>query len=210
MNKAIISVYRYQELEGSFKENAKNEFYNSMDDSSWDDDVRSKFTERMSEMGFTVDKIYYTLSYSQGDGAMFEGSVSDWSKLLPKLPNKVQQDIINCSKKELDFTSMLEWKVEHNRGRYYHKNSGTVECYIDIDEDDYVFYDIDSKWDMENAIKDSVTKLYQQECQALYKELCDEYDKETDEDAIESFYESEDAWFTSFGERVYPIEVLVD
>ena len=62
MNKAIISVYRYQELEGSFKENAKNEFYNSMDDSSWDDDVKSKFTERIAEIGFTVDKIYFTLN----------------------------------------------------------------------------------------------------------------------------------------------------
>lgn len=211
MKKAVISVYRYQELEGSFKENAKNEFYNSMDDSSWDDNVRSKFTERMAEIGFTVDKIYCTLNYSQGDGAMFEGSVSDWSKLLPKLSERVQKNIEACVKDEPNFLSMLSWKVEHDRGRYYHENSGSTECYIDIDENDSIFHDIDSKWDLEDDIDEDVTMMvYQPECQALYKKLCDEYDKETDEDAIKSFYDSEDAWFTSFGERVYPIEVLAD
>ena len=32
----------------------------------------------------------------------------------------------------------------------------------------------------------------------------------TKEDAIESYYNDEDAWFTSFGERVYPIGMLTD
>lgn len=210
MKKAVISVYRYQELEGSFKENAKNEFYNSMDDSSWDDDVRSKFTEKMAEMGFTVDKIYYTLSYSQGDGAMFEGSVSDWNKLLPKLPDKVQKDIEAYVKVEPNFLSMLSWKVEHGGGMYYHENSGSTECYTNIDIDDDSFHDVDEKWDLDDTIDKCVTDIYRQECRKFYKELLDEYDKETDDDAIERFYESEDAWFTSYGERVYPIEVLVD
>ena len=211
MEKAVISVYRYQELEGSFKENAKNEFYNSMDDSSWDEEVKSRFTERMAKMGFTVDMIYYNIGSGQGDGAMFEGSVSDWSKLLPKLSERVQKNIEACIKAEPKFLSMLSWKVEHDRGRYYHENSGSTECYIDIDENDSIFHDIDSKWDVEDDIDEDVTILvYQPECQAFYKELCDEYDKETNEDAIESYYNDEDAWFTSFGERVYPIEVFVD
>ena len=210
MKKAVISVYRYQELEGSFRENAKNEFYNSMDDSIWDDDVRSEFTERMYKMGFTVDRIYSTLNYSQGDGAMFEGSVSDWNKLLPKLSERVQKNIEACIKAEPKFLSMLSWKVEHDRGRYYHENSGSAECYIDIDENDDVFSDIDSKWDIEDDINDDILTIYKDECRKLYNELRDEYDEETNEDAIESYYESDDAWFTSFGERVYPIEVLVD
>ena len=210
MNKAVISVYRYQELNGSFKENAKNEFYNSMDDSSWDDDVRSKFIERMDEMGFTVDKIYYSIGGGQGDGAMFEGYVSDWSKLLPKLCELTRQRIDSCVKIEPNFLSMLSWKVEHDRGRYYHENNGSAECYIDIDENDEVFSDIDSKWDIEDDINDNILTIYKDECRKLYKELSDEYDVETDDDAISSFYESEDAWFTSFGERVYPIEVLAD
>ena len=210
MNKAVISVYRYQELKGSFKENAKNEFYNSMDDSSWDDDVRSKFTERMAEMGFTVDKIYYSIGGGQGDGAMFEGYVSDWSKLLPKLSELTRQCIDSCVKIEPNFLSMLEWKVKHNNSMYYHENSGNSECYIDIDENDEVFSDLDSKWDIEDDINDNILTIYKDECRKLYKEMRDEYDVETDDDAISSFYESEDAWFTSFGERVYPIEVLVD
>lgn len=210
MNKAIISVYRYQELEGSFKENAKGEFYNSMDDSSWDDNVRSKFTERMAEIGFTVDKIYYSIGGGQGDGAMFEGYVSDWSKLLPKLSELTRQCIDSCVKIEPNFLSMLEWKVKHNNSMYYHENSGSSECYIDIDENDEVFSDLDSKWDIEDDINDNILTIYKDECRKLYKELRDEYDVETDDEAISSFYESEDAWFTSFGERVYPIEVLVD
>ena len=210
MEKAVISVYRYQELEGSFKENAKNEFYNSMDDSSWDDDVRSKFTEKMAEMGFTVDRIYYTISYSQGDGAMFEGSVSDWSKLLPKLSDAIQRQVKKCENYESSFLSMLEWKVKHGGGMYYHENSGKTECYISIDNEDEMFYDIDSKWDLENHIDSAVTLLYQQECKELYRQLCKEYDDKTDDDSIESFYNSEDAWFTSFGERVYPLQVLAD
>lgn len=210
MNKAIISVYRYQELKGSFKDHANNEYMESMD-SDWDEEVKSKFIERMAEMGFTVDKIYYTISYSQGDGAMFEGSVSDWSKLLPKLSEKVQKDIEACVKVEPNFLSLLEWKVKHGGGMYYHENSGSTEYYIDIDENDSIFHDIDGKWEMEDNIDKDVTMMvYQTECKALYNQLLDEYDKETDDDAIESFYESEDAWFTSFGERVYPIEVLVD
>lgn len=210
MRKAVISVYRYQELEGYFKENAKGEFYNSMDDSSWDDNVRSKFTERMAEIGFTVDKIFCTLNYSQGDGAMFEGYVSDWSKLLPKLSELTRQCIDSCVKIEPNFLSMLEWKVKHNNSMYYHENSGNSECYIDIDENDEVFSDLDSKWDIEDDINDNILTIYKDECRKLYKELRDEYDVETDNDAISSFYESEDAWFTSFGERVYPIEVLAD
>lgn len=48
----------------------------------WWDDVYEMFREDMSAIGVHVETIYFSGFWSQGDGACFNGCVSDWAEFL--------------------------------------------------------------------------------------------------------------------------------
>lgn len=94
------TVYTFDELSKEAKQKAIEQ-YREGEDFPWlHDDMTMKLEDLLKQHGITYDhtpNVYYSLSYAQGDGAMFEGTVY-WKA----------------------------WRIEvRQNGHYYHHNSKT-------------------------------------------------------------------------------------
>jgi len=94
-------VYTYDELSKEAKERARQDWIEDDELSFLSDDMQYKADELVKEAGIKgdVSRVFYSLSYCQGDGAMFEGDF-EWK----------DHNI----------------KVRHS-GHYYHENSKDIE-----------------------------------------------------------------------------------
>lgn len=81
----------------------------------WWDGVYDCFKADMEEIGIEVDRMGFSGFWSQGDGACFEGGVSDWPKFLTSLGYTCPALITNAEHNGWKFY------VTHS-GRYYHEN----------------------------------------------------------------------------------------
>jgi len=79
MKTKIINLYEYEELSEKAKKKALED-YNANDDYPFlQDDLREYIHEELESKGFKEESIItplYSLGYCQGDGLMFEGSIS--------------------------------------------------------------------------------------------------------------------------------------
>ena len=128
-----IEVFNYEELSDEAKARALKDWQdNDIDKTLFlEDDLREYIHEELKERGYTVEGVstsanpsirpLYSLSYCQGDGLMFEGTVSD--------------------KKDNVYT------IKHGGGLYYHENSKDISITDkdgnDIDGQIYEDFDTD-------------------------------------------------------------------
>ena len=99
-----INLYTYDELNEKAKEKALNDFRENRDYPFLNDEMTCKAKELLKEYNIDIVKdfkVFYSLSYCQGDGAMFQG----WFKF-----NDVDIFI-------------------KQRGLYYHSNSKELQFY---------------------------------------------------------------------------------
>jgi len=99
----------------------------NVDDNHWYKELEDDFTDDMLEIGVRVDAVYFSGFYSQGDGASFEGYVTDPHKLLTAMG-------YDCP----SLKAYVDLAGFHNvhfycRGRYCH------ECTMYIGSEDGVF-----------------------------------------------------------------------
>lgn len=160
----------------------------------WWDSTYENFTEDMQAIGIQVDNMYFSGFWSQGDGACFEGMVSDWRLFLkslgydnPPLTNLAEQ-FWNCS-------------VDH-RGHYYHENCTlfSMDMPCPDDTDDQYFAALYSPYpdgDFRSlawlaALKtvdyskfeDEFKAAFRGHMQELYKRLEQEYEYLTSDEAV--------------------------
>jgi hypothetical protein len=85
----------------------------------WHEYTVDDFKESMAGIGIEVDEVFFSGFASQGDGAMFEGRVSDWHLFLKEhgYPNGV---LANHA------TFAWRFSVKH-RGHYNHENSTSFD-----------------------------------------------------------------------------------
>jgi hypothetical protein len=75
MSKVIeVEIYKYNELDDSAKQKARDWYIESMDYEWWEG-VYEMAIEDGKEKGFYIDKIYFSGFHSQGDGASWTGQV---------------------------------------------------------------------------------------------------------------------------------------
>lgn len=108
--KKEYKVFTFEELSQKAKEKALQEWSNNQEFTFLEDDLREYIHEELKELGFKVEGIstsenpsirpFYSLSYCQGDGLMFEGVITD--------------------KKGNTYT------IKHS-GHYYHERSTDIE-----------------------------------------------------------------------------------
>jgi len=108
--KREYKVYTFDELSDKAKAKALEDWNQDQDYPFLQDDLREYIHEELSDLGFTVEGIntsenhsirpFYSLSNCQGDGLMFEGTITD--------------------KKGNTFT------IKH-KGHYYHERSTEIE-----------------------------------------------------------------------------------
>lgn len=98
----ITTVYTFDELTTEAKNRAIEDYRQDQDFPWLSDDMSNKLVELLAENKITYDfqpNLYFSLSYSQGDGAMFEGTMR-----------------------------FKAWTISvKHYGNYYHENSKTIE-----------------------------------------------------------------------------------
>lgn len=173
----------------------------------WWDSVYDQFKYAMGEIGIDVDRMYFSGFWSQGDGACFEGSVSDWSKFLTSLGKACPALITNAEHNGWKF------HVTHS-GYYYHENcTDFSETYYlnhpdnsdASDDDDWLRWCSPYKTDIQNAAflamlrEHNIDDLHAEFAEAfkdhmrdLYKRLEEEYDYLTSDEAVLDSLEAND------------------
>src|SRR5574344_2175204 len=81
--------------------------------------THENFKEQMKEIGVHVEKIYFSGFCSQGDGACFNGRVTDWSKFLEAVG---KPDLLEHA---TEHDLRLSWASE---GRYSHSRSVSFDA----------------------------------------------------------------------------------
>lgn len=122
-----IKVFQYEELANVAKEKARNWYRNiSCDDSFWAVCVTDDAKEIAAMMGWTIDKVYWSGFWSQGDGACFVGTMRYAKGCVEKVKQYAPRDTelhrIAQAWQTLQsrFFYAIKSKVKH-RGSYYHR-----------------------------------------------------------------------------------------
>ncbi len=182
---------RFEALSSSDQQAILDKHRDSDDD--WWDYVYEDFKRDMEEIGIEVDRIYFSGFWSQGDGACFEGRVSDWPKFLISItaPSRwMYEDIHAC----------LSVSCQHS-GHYYHYNSVKFDC----DFDGFNAYKEGSlRWHAMEALNEECNEeiedffnqceeAFKDHMKDLYKSLERAYDYlHSDEYVLERLIESEE------------------
>jgi hypothetical protein len=159
--------------------------YINVDHDEWYGPVYTHFTEKMESIGVYVERIYFSISYSQGDGACFEGRVTDWGKYLESIgytdPILIQ---------EASQLWGMEWK---STGRYCHKHTLRFDGEIYKGENPYDEENDSLRAAVWDALMDRTDLLklsteaednIRDHCTDLYKMLLEEYEYQTSDEAV--------------------------
>ena len=181
-----------EELKKSHPKVFEKEYYKWMEyapHNDWADWIKEDFEAEMKCVGIHVDNFWWDISYSQGDGACFDGHVklSEWMEANPQYMEQYQALYLAC-KQDGSYVSARTG----NRGQYVHFNLneswwGTDPCGIFhmLDKDTWVELvdDQAGSLDVEAEIKSTCERFMSE----MYYKLRDEYEHVTSE---ESFIES--------------------
>ena len=162
----------------------------------WWDSTYDDFKERMKTIGIEVDRMYFSGFWSQGDGACFEGSVTDWDLFLRSL-GYTDKVLIQHAMDHFSFS------VEHS-GHYYHENCthfSTNIPYPDGGSDEWFIERYGPyPWDADDVrakawlallnnydstkLEDEFEEAFKDHMRQLYKDLEEEYDYLTSDEAV--------------------------
>ena len=116
MRNVTTTAYNFEELSKEAQKTAiENNYYYNVEFDDWYQYVYDMFDEVLEDKyGIKATKHYFSGFSCQGDGAMFEGHISDWVKFTNHFDistgiKKLINEDINC----------LTW---NHTGRYYHYN----------------------------------------------------------------------------------------
>lgn len=196
MRVAQTKVYTFDELSQDAKQKAleDNAYINVEHD--WYDYLLEEWRAKLEASGFTEADIQFSGFYSQGDGASFTASVDlvEWLKSR-KLANKYralyEQAKLGYITASIDRVSSL----------YVHENTIKADIdthYIDVD------YDTDRKrYDLIEKQAEEVENILQEDARdvskIIYRELENEYDYLTSEEAIKETILANEYEFTEGG-----------
>lgn len=166
MKTKTINLYQFEELTPEQQEKVI-EKYNDINDDSFEFCL-SSYVEDIKETGFKNPDLYYSLSYSQGDGACFECEQFDFDLLLKDWQHKHKNWIVNIIKQHYEGYIKLNsfgYHYSHSNTRYFILSSdGVMDCrnYPNIEK---------AIEDVENHIENLRYELSEQLTSDLYNEL---------------------------------------
>lgn len=174
------------------------------ENTDWHECAYDDFKLEMDAIGIDVDDIFFSGFSSQGDGACFEGRVSNWAKFL---------ESIGYTCPALTGLADTAWgfSVRHS-GWYYHENctsfSSDMASPKDYEEDSLeAFIDMYSPYNTEiqnaafvailqgydyNKLHDEFEEAFKGHMRALYSTLEVEYDHLTSDEAVLESLEAND------------------
>lgn len=182
-----MNLYAFNELTEQAKKRAIEYVKTILDDYFFvydiQDDIENYIKpEFINSKGFEAENVYYSLSYSQGDGAMFEGRVNDITKFTT---NKRAIKVINEYGVYAKFT---------HKGRYYHEKS--YDFTIEFPELKPTQYRLKEEFD---KIEQNIIDIYEETCKEIYKQLRDHHNALTSEESIIEFADGNGYQFNEKG-----------
>ena len=168
-------------------------------DHEWWDYTYGTFKKDMAEKGIDVDDIYFSGFYSQGDGACFEGSISDLDKFLDAHFDADKWPTLRLLEK---VGGTVSFSVRHT-GHYYHAYSTSSSFEAEdwencqpYDEEDLRYMALQAlmeDFDQEcEDFEEAALEVFRDHMKQLYKNLEAENDYLTSDDAIAETMEAND------------------
>lgn len=136
-----LTVFSFTELNEEAKKEAVEQYRSRYSDRLFDECdcemLKEYFEEELHGLGYEDMKVYFSLSYCQGDGVAFEGELIEINKVAKRLLNEKEWALYE----KLIEDNGVWGKIRLTNHGYYHWNSMDVEIESDIDN----FYD----WEIE-------------------------------------------------------------
>jgi len=180
-----IKLYTFEELSEEAKERALEEAPD-LTDWDWYWGIEEDFKEKMYKMyGCSVDNIYFSGFYSQGDGAGFSGDIY-MGDYLKKTRRKHLYP--NLSK----YLKYYNTHIKIGSGREENEYSMTFE-------DEGCFTDSEKQGEEYDELLEEIVETCREEARNLYRELEEEYDYLTSEENIRDYYMANEVLFYEDG-----------
>lgn len=192
-----ITLYKFQELSEDAKQTAiekcrENENYLNYE---WYDGIYEDFKTIAGLMGVTIDNIYWSGFYSQGDGACFEGSyqyekgsvkaVKEYAPVDVELHSIVER--LQAIQKR-NFYGVLAY-IKHS-GHYYHANCTNINV-------EHNYNSVSISGDTEDEVIICLRDLMRW----LYAKLESEFDYLNTDESIAEHLEANEYEFEAGGSR---------
>lgn len=169
---------------------------------TWWDSTYADFKSEMAHTGVDVDKMMFSGFWSQGDGASFTGRISD-IKLF--MEHHKLAETYPAVMRLLSYDGNIDLRVVRTGGysHYYHENTVAVDTpYNDqfsylLPTDDPLRAAVVGQWDTDlvaeiTALEEAATKIIRSDCRVLYRQLEEEYNYLTSDDAVWEAIQSND------------------
>jgi hypothetical protein len=205
------TVYRFNELEGAAKDEARNWYRNVAIPNDWHEFVLEDFEAITDILGVRLKtstirlagggtrqkpRIYFSGFSSQGDGACFEAhyrykaGASKAIRSHAPLDTELHRiaDVLQGIQRRNFF--QLTADVSH-RGRYYHEHSMSISVERDSPKNQSVTADAE----------DAITEALRDLARWLYRQLEREYEYQTSDEMIDEALLVNDYTFTESGRR---------
>jgi len=179
----VRELYQFEELDDKAKEKAREWYRRCTDDETfWSEQCTDDCEEQLKYLGFSIDHIYWTGFWSQGDGACFAGTWSAANVIV-----NAASDVEELGKTHAKLIAIARACPEASatvkqKGHYYHENCTEFSCDEFTDEDSFI-----------DLAKDCMRWCYRQLEKAYEWQNANE---QVDENIVANGYE-----FTKEGER---------
>ena len=100
----------------------------------WWDSTYDHFHTTMRQIGVQVDEMYFRGFWSQGDGACFDGYITEWAAFLPSVdPDYNNPVLIEHARRHFSFSCKHKGYHCHERAVWYDTDLPLPESSIDMD-----------------------------------------------------------------------------
>ena len=200
MRTETIEIYKFEELSEEAQEKAIEKFYDLNIYEGWWDSVYEMY--KKDETGFDIDKIYFSGFWSQGDGAMFEGSPNEdiLNFITPGYNNQQYQKDWSRVIKLIKNGDINIYGSFKQHGRYYHSKSYSDNLETEF-TNDWQYKNYSNIEDICEDILYEIREHYEDICNKIYHSLEQEYEYYTSREAIEGSIIANEYEFTEDGEQ---------
>lgn len=205
MKTITVKTYSIQELsDEAFRHAIDENRYSIVELDDWWEYVYDNFKTDMAQAGYDVTDIRFSGFYSQGDGASFEANIPVYEYLKAnKLANKYRT-LYKFAKEGLVDEIQVMYKTdhyahEHTMSVYDNSLSFSVDFETPKQQDKYE----DQLYRLVERIEEEIVE----KAKKLYKDLRNEYEILTSEDAVAEDLANNDCMFDERGDQI-PFHLL--
>jgi len=199
MRTVEIKTYTFEELSEKAQEKALDKFRHiNVEYWEWWDYVYEMFKEDTTE--FDVEKIYFSGFWSQGDGAMFE-----YSGISEKLVHEAIDSLdIPKYKREAMKSEVVFSANGTHKGHYSHERCCYHAMYFEVNDThreniDQLFYEHHTE------LEEFIEERYRDLACKLYRQLEEEYEWHTSDDAVKEMLINNEYEFLENGDTCFDV-----